>query len=332
MRRPTSRVLALLELLQSGGTRTAAELAGRLGVDERTVRRYVDHLLDLEIPVVSVRGRHGGYRLARGYRLPPLVLGEDEALAVVLGLLTGRRSGLPAAAGPAAETALAKIRRVLPERVARRLEAVTGTVTSTGAVDEAAAPDAEVLLPLADAVRHFHPVAIAYTDRLGRHTHRVLHPDGLVVHGGRWYLTGADPGAAEERTFRLDRITSVRTLPGSFEPRALPDAGERLLTGFATAPYRHEVTVYVDDTLDHLRAGLPASVAVVAEATVPLPGPARHGWWRVDMRVQELARLPPVLAALDRPFLVQRPDELRALLAALAERLSASAARRPPSA
>jgi predicted DNA-binding transcriptional regulator YafY len=320
-------VLALLELLQSGGLRTASELAGRLEVDERTLRRYVGHLLDLDVPVESVRGRHGGYRLARGYRLPPLMLSEDEALAVVLGLQAGRRSDPP---GAAAETALAKIARVLPERVARRLAAMTATVastvTSTGHGDRIAPPDADVLLPLADAVRHSRPVVIGYTDRQGRRTDRVLHPDGLVSHESRWYVTGSAPGTAEERAFRLDRIGTVRTLPGSFEPRALPDAGERLLHGFATAPYRHEVTVYVDDTLDHLRGRLPASLAVVSEATVPLPR-AECRWWQVEMRVEDLGWLPSVLASLDRPFLVQRPDELRDLVAALAERLATYAGR-----
>ena len=94
MARPTANVLILLELLQSGGLRTVAELAGRLGVDERTVRRYVDHLADLDVPVESVRGRYGGYRLAAGYRLPPLMLSDEEALAVLLGLIAGRRTGL----------------------------------------------------------------------------------------------------------------------------------------------------------------------------------------------------------------------------------------------
>ena len=111
MARPTSRALALLELLQSGGTRTVAELADRLGVDERTVRRYAGHLLDLDVPVESVRGRYGGYRLAAGYRIPPLMLGDDEALAVLLGLVAGRRAGLLTASETASETAAAKIRR-----------------------------------------------------------------------------------------------------------------------------------------------------------------------------------------------------------------------------
>src|ERR1700744_4952010 len=101
MTRPAAQVLTLLELLQSGGVRTATELAGRLGVDECSVRRYVDHLIDLDVPVESVRGRYGGYRLAPGYRLPPLMLTDEEALAVLLGLVAGRRAGLVKAAGGA---------------------------------------------------------------------------------------------------------------------------------------------------------------------------------------------------------------------------------------
>src|ERR1700748_2656520 len=96
MAKPLARVLMLLDILQAGGIRTLRELAERLGVDEGTVRRYVDHLLDLGVPVESVRGRYGGYRLAPGYRLPPLMLTDDEALAVLLGLLAARRSGTAA--------------------------------------------------------------------------------------------------------------------------------------------------------------------------------------------------------------------------------------------
>src|ERR1700712_956754 len=103
MARPTARVLTLLELLQSGGVRTVAELADRLQVDERTVRRYVDHLVDLDVPVESVRSRYGGYKLAPGYRMPPLMLTDDEALAVLLGLIAGRRAGLLTTTGTANE-------------------------------------------------------------------------------------------------------------------------------------------------------------------------------------------------------------------------------------
>src|ERR1700723_3869931 len=121
MTRPTARVMALLELLQAGGVRTVAELAGRLGVDERTVRRYVDHLLDLDVPVESVRGRYGGYRLSPGYRMPPLMLTDDEAVAVLAGLTGTRRAALQPAAAAAVDSAAAKVRRVLPRALAGRL-------------------------------------------------------------------------------------------------------------------------------------------------------------------------------------------------------------------
>lgn len=218
MARPTARVLTLLELLQAGGIRPVAELAERLGVDERTVRRYVDHLIDLDVPVQSVRGRYGGYRLAPGYRMPPLMLSDDEALAVLLGLVAGRRAGLLTAAGAASETAAAKIRRVLPERLGRRLDAVLGSIAFTAHAREPAAPETGVLLTIADAVSQHRPVSIRYTAANGRRSERVLHPYGLVAHAGKWYVTGADPAIGEDRMFRLDRIAGASTVPGSFEP------------------------------------------------------------------------------------------------------------------
>jgi predicted DNA-binding transcriptional regulator YafY len=191
MARPTAHVLTLLELLQSGGVRTTAELASRLGVDERTVRRYVDHLIDLDVPVESVRGRYGGYRLAAGFRMPPLMLSEDEALAVLLGLVAGRRAGLMTATGTAAETAAAKIRRVLPRRLADRLAAVLESLAFTAQPGEFPVPAAATLLTIADAVRHRRPVSIRYTAANSPASERILHPYGLVAHSGRWYVTGA---------------------------------------------------------------------------------------------------------------------------------------------
>ena len=328
MARPTARVLTLLELLQSGGVRTVAELAGRLDVDERTVRRYVDHLIDLDVPVESVRGRYGGYRLASGYRMPPLMLSDDEALAVLLGLVAGRRAGLLTATGTASETAAAKIRRVLPDRLARRLDAVLDSLAFTAQPGEAPAPDTGVLLSIADAVRHRRPVSIRYTAGDGRRSERTLHPYGLVAHAGRWYVTGADPGIGEDRTFRLDRIADARILPGSFEPPAEFDPAQHVLSGLARTPYRHEVTLRIQGTIELIRTRLPASVAIVQELP-PAGGadPAAEHWFHVQLRAERLDWLPPLLASLDRPFVVERPDELRDLIAALAERLAASARR-----
>ncbi|MFE7117856.1 helix-turn-helix transcriptional regulator [Streptomyces sp. NPDC057654] len=348
MPRPIARVLSLLELLQSGGTRTVSELAGRLGVDERTVRRYAQHLIDLDIPVESVRGRYGGYRLSPGFRIPPLMLSDDEALAVLLGLAMGRRSGLTAVANTASgtasgtvsgtaaetanetanETAAAKIRRVLPERLRRRLDAVLGSLAFTEPPPgrASAAPDPAVLLPIADAVHHCRPVSVRYTARDGRRSERTLHPYGVVAHAGKWYVTATDPSADEDRTFRLDRIADVRTLPGAFEPPADADPAQRLLMSLVTAPYRHEVTVRVQGTVEQIRARLPASVAIVEE----LPPSEGGRWCRAELRVERLDWLPAVLASLDLPFAVERPDELRGLVEDFAERLTASARRLPP--
>lgn len=328
MPRPTGRVLTLLELLQSGGTRTVAELADRLGVEGRTVRRYVNQLIGLDVPVESVRGRYGGYRLAPGYRLPPLMLGDDEALAVLLGLVAGRRAGLTTTELTASETAAAKIRRVLPKHVARRLDTLLETLAFTDQPGEPDTPDAGVLLTVADAVRHHRPVSIRYTDREGRRSERTLHAYGIVSHAGRWYVTGRDASVGADRTFRLDRIADARTLPGSFEAPEGPGPAERVLSGFATAEYRHEVTLRIHGTAEQIRARLPAAVATLEEHE-PAAGrdPAAERWLRVELRAERLDWLPPVLAALDRPFVIERPDELRGLVAALADRL-ASCARR----
>ncbi|GIF49636.1 transcriptional regulator [Asanoa ferruginea] len=296
----------LLELLQSGGTRTVAELADRLGVEGRTVRRYVDQLVDLDVPVESVRGRYGGYRLGPGYRLPPLMLSDDEALAVLLGLVAGRRVGLMTAERTANETAAAKIRRVLPKHLAERLDTLLEALAFTDQPGEFDSPDAGVLLAIADAVRHRRPLSIRYTDRDGQSSERTLHAYGIVAHSGRWYVTGQDVRLGEDRAFRFDRIADARTLPGSFETPAGLDPAQRVLSGFATADYEHEVVLRI--------------------ATLQEPGQP-GGWWRVELRAQRLDWLPPVLAALDRPFVVERPGELRDLVIALADRLAASARR-----
>jgi predicted DNA-binding transcriptional regulator YafY len=333
MARPTAQVLTLLELLQSGGIRTMAELADRLGVDQRTVRRYIGHLIDLNVPVESVRGRYGGYRLASGYRMPPLMLSDDEALAVLLGLVASRRAGLTTmtTTGTASETAAAKIRRVLPERLGRRLDAVLGSLSFTAAPGELPAPQTAVLLTVADAVRHHRPIQIRYTAADGRRTERTLHPYGLVAHSGRWYVTGADPGKGQDRTFRLDRIADARTVPGSFDPPPGLDPAQRVLSGLATAPYRHQVILQIQGTTEQIRSRLPPSVASVQEPpSAQATDPQAERWLRVELRAERLDWLPPVLASLDRPFVIERPDELRGLVIALADRLTTSARTSPP--
>ncbi|MFK0243209.1 helix-turn-helix transcriptional regulator [Amycolatopsis azurea] len=313
MTRPIARVLALLEILQSGGTRTVAELARRLDVDERTVRRYAEHLLDLDIPIRSVRGRYGGYRLAPGYRMPPLMLTDEEALAVLLGLVAGRRAGLITTSVAAAESAVAKVRRVLPEALGRRLDALLETADFTAPARRTLSAEAEVLLTVAEAARDRRPVGIAYLAGHGGASERVVHPYGVVAHSGRWYLTGFDSASGEVRTFRVDRISSADARAGTFEPPDGFDPAERVLTALAETPHRHDVSVRIEATPEQVRAVFPPSVAVLE---------ADGDGVRARIRAQRLDWIPPLLAALDRPFVIERPGELRDLVSALAGRLA----------
>jgi predicted DNA-binding transcriptional regulator YafY len=226
----------------------------------------------------------------------------------------------------ASETASAKIRRVLPKHVARRLDTLLESLAFTDQPGEFATPDAGVLLTIADAVRHRRPVSIRYTDRDGRRSERTLHAYGIVAHSGRWYVTGTDPEIGEDRTFRLDRIADARTLPGSFEAPVGPDPAQRVLSGFATAEYRHEVTLRIYGTVEQIRAHLPASVASLEEhAPTADKDRATERWLRVELRAERIDWLPPALASLDRPFVIERPDELRDLVITLAERLASYA-------
>ena len=322
MTRPTARVLALLEILLAGGTRTVGELAARLGVDERTVRRYVEHLTALDGPVRSVRGRYGGYRLAPGYRMPPLMLTDEEALAVLLGLVAGRRAGVVTTSVAAMESAAAKVRRVLPEVLGRRLDALLATADFTAPARPVVTAEAGVLLQLAEAARQRQPVAISYTAWRGRRSERTVHPYGVVAHAGRWYVTGADSDSGEVRTFRLDRIENATVLSGSFEPPADFDPADRVLSGLAAAPYRHAVSLRVRGTVEQVRARIPAGVATVRELT---GSGTEEGWVRVRLRAERLEWVPSVLAWLDRPFVIEYPDELRDEVRALAARLRACA-------
>jgi predicted DNA-binding transcriptional regulator YafY len=317
--RPIARVLALLEILQSGGTRTVAELAGRLDVDERTVRRYVEHLLDLDIPVRSVRGRYGGYRLSPGYRMPPLMFTDEEALAVLLGLVAARRAGLVTTSAAAAESAVAKVRRVLPEALGRRLDALLDVADFTAPARSSLTAEAEVLLTVAEAARDRHAVALDYVAGHGGASQRVVQPYGVVAHSGRWYLTGLDSASGEVRTFRVDRIAAVERQVATFDVPAGFDPAEQVLTAIAEAPHRHEVSLRIEATPEQIRAVFPPAVVTLE------PIGAEDPWVRVRIRAQRLDWIPALLAALDRPFVIEKPDALRDLVRALATRLASQA-------
>lgn len=313
MARPTARVLALLELLQAGGTRTVAELAQRLGVDERTVRRYVEHLRELDIPVAAVRGRYGGYRLARHYRMPPLMLTDEEALAVVWALLFDQRSEAGPASSLAMENAMAKVRRVLPDTLARRIDAVLATVDFTGApsVDgrdgDGPQRDARTLLDLAEAARDRRLVAFDYHPRQGRSARRQVQPHGVVAHRGLLYLTGFDVDRQALRTFRLDRMAGLQVRPVTFEVPADTDPVAQVVGALAAAPWRYEVSVLIKADPAYVRTRIPETLASVTPATDITEG---DDWLRVFLRAERLEWVAGTLAMLDRPFVIEQPSAL----------------------
>ncbi|WP_214410344.1 helix-turn-helix transcriptional regulator [Sphaerisporangium fuscum] len=317
MPHPVTRVLALLELLQAHPGVTGAELARRLGVDERTVRRYALRLAELGVPVEAERGRYGGYRLLPGFKLPPLMFTEDEAAAVVLGLLAGRRTGL-AVGESATASALAKIQRVLPAGLRERVAAVGDTVGHTGRPARTPSPAADTLLTLASAARRRRRVRLRYRSWRGEDTERDLDPYGLVFHSGRWYVTGFDRLREQVRTFRLDRVAAARALdetfpdPGEFDPVA------QVMGSLASVPYRHEVRVLLETTMEEAGRRLPPSVVTLTET---------DGGVLVTGRAERLEGMAVMLAGLGWPFTVLAPDALKDEVAALAARLASYAAR-----
>lgn len=309
---PTSRLLELLELLQTQPLVTGREIADRLRVDRRTVRRDVAALHRLGIPVEGERGVGGGYRLRPGYRLPPLMLSEDEATAVVLGLTAARRLGL--GGGDGAGGALVKIHRVLPEALRGRVEALEAALAFTAPVTAGQPPAGDTALLLAEAIRRRRRVRLSYVSYAGESTERELSPYGLVVHEGRWYLAANDHTRAALRTFRVDRIR--RAAISDAAATAPPDDFDALAhvsRSLAQVPWPWEVEVLLELPIDEARQRVPRTLAELAE---------EEGGTALRMRVISLDWAASLLAGLGCPFHVRRPHELRTSVRALAQQLA----------
>jgi len=307
---PTTRVLALLELLQTYGRVGGPELARRLGVGERTVRRYMTLLADLGIPVEAGRGRHGGYRLRPGYRLPPLMFNEDEALALVLGLLAVRQTGL--AGTPAdVEGALGKVERVMPDALRTRVRAVREAVVLTGAVRDTA-PAGAIIGLVSEAAHQRRRVRLRYRSRQGEETTREVDVYGVVCREGVWYAAGYDHLRSDLRTFRLDRVLDARLRDETFVPPTAFDALAHVERAIATAPRALTIEVLLETTLEEARRLTPATAATLEETP---RGVLARGHVQ-DAR--ELAALAHTLAGLACPLVVRQPPELRDELRALA--------------
>jgi len=293
--RPTARVLTVLELLQSHGRLTGAELARRLEVDIRTVRNYVETLTDLGIPVEAERGRYGAYRLRPGYKLPPLIFTEDESLALTLSLLLARGNGL-AQTSPAIESVLAKVERVLPQTTRARIQAVEQTVIfERGSL--AATPSASAVTVLSSAVQ--------YRSVRSEVTERVFDPYGVVYQVGLWYTIGYCHLRQGQRLFRLDRIQQVEVTSETFSPPVNFDALEAVQRALASVPRVWQTEVWLEITLEEVlrQTRFPKALFEEVDNGVIL---------RVD--VEDLPWMARFLAGLGVPLIIHHPPELRTVL------------------
>src|SRR5437763_9095979 len=313
---PTTRVLTILELLQSHYRLSGPELAERLEVNTRTVRRYITMLQDLGIPVEGDRGRHGSYRLRPGFKLPPLMFTEDEALALTLGLLAARRLGLTVAA-PAVEGALAKIERVLPSALQERIRAVQETlvldVTLSGVT-----PTTEIVSTLSTAAQQGRKVWMRYQSWQSELTERTVDLYGLVYRSGFWYAVGYCHLREGLRVFRVDRVVSAGISGGTYMRPSDFDSLGYVYRSLAMMPDKWLVDVLLETTLEEAQQMVPPALATleqVPEGVVLRCYVGHFGW------------IAHFLAGLDCLMIVRQPPELRDALKHLAERITAVAER-----
>jgi predicted DNA-binding transcriptional regulator YafY len=310
MGNPTTRVLTVLELLQAHGRMSGAELARRLAVDVRTVRRYIVALEEIGIPVTAERGRDGAYMLVPGFKLPPLMFTDDEALALSVGLLAARGLGLGEAASAVA-SAQAKLERVTPAPLRRRVRAIGETVALELSRPRAAL-DNGVLGALSSAAQAETRVRLRYSSPQGADSQREFDAYGLAYREGRWYAVGHCHLRRGLRSFRLDRVLSVEATATSFSRPRDFDALEHLRQSLARLPRAFEVEVRLETDLETAqRALFPAAGVLEWDGDgVLLRGQEDDLKWFA----QELARLPFA-------FQIRKPPALREALGAVARRL-----------
>ncbi|MFC6977800.1 helix-turn-helix transcriptional regulator [Microbulbifer taiwanensis] len=250
MSNPTTRVLALLELLQIHGNASGSELAQMLGVDGRTLRRYIATLEEIGIPLTAERGRYGGYRLVSGYKLPPMMFTNEETLAISLGLLAARSLSV-GEVSTAVASAQAKLERVMPQKLKQQLRALGDSVTLD--LVPTAAPDSVTLATLAAATQNRCRTVFDYAggsnNDNGSATRREFDPYGLVFRHGRWYAVGHCHLRADLRTFRLDRMQQLHRLDIPFQRPQDFDAAAYLTSSFASMDSGIEVELLLHTDL-----------------------------------------------------------------------------------
>jgi predicted DNA-binding transcriptional regulator YafY len=317
----TARVLRLLTLLQAHRSWSGQELIDRLEVSERTLRRDVERLRQLGYPVRATTGRFGGYQLEAGANMPPLLLDDEEAVAIAIGLRTAA-GGTVTGIEETSVRALAKLEQVLPPRIRRRVNMLQSMIVPM--TRPWVTVDAELLTTFAQACRDQERVRFNYRSRSDEMTERNVEPHQLVSLGQRWYLLAFDRDRDDWRTFRLDRVDSPRLTRFRFEPRPIPgsDAGDYVLRAMQARPMRYQVSVTVASPAFVIESKLRPG-----EGTVEIVDDAR-----CLLRTQgdSLEWLAFMLLWFGVDFEVHEPPELVDHISAVASRLERSAARRSP--
>ncbi len=310
---PTNRILAVLELLQAHGQLPGTEIARRLGVDRRTVRRYIVALEEMGIPVTAERGAGGGYALVAGFKLPPMLFTDEEALALSLGLHAASALGLGDPGGPSAglASARAKLERVMPADLKRRLRAADETMQ----LDlPASGPPAEsqVLATLSAAAQAQRTVHVVYDAADRSRTARDFDPYGLAFRGGCWYVVGHCHLRQGPRTFRVDRVATATRTARTFERPANFDTLEAISTALATLPRAHQAEVLLHTDLASAKKQIFATLGTLEEV---------EGGVLLHSQTDDLAWLARELARLPFGLEIRRPQGLVAALRAHARAL-----------
>lgn len=308
----SARLLKLLSLLQARPMWTGPELSERLEVTDRTLRRDIARLRSLGYPVEAISGPHGGYELVPGGAIPPLLLDDDEAVAVAVGLRAAAAGGL-IGFEDAALAALAKIEAVLPNRLRARLEAV-GEATVPDARGWATPVDPGILVAIARACQRPERLRFTYTTGSSQTSERNVEPYHLVHLARRWYLVAFDRDREDWRSFRLDRMREVVETGMRFQPRVAPDPVAFVSEGMAVAAYTWQATVLLHVSKEEAQADIPRTVGVVEEA-----GKSRS---RLRVGADDLDWIARFLARLPYRWKVEDPPELNDALRSLAKRIT----------
>jgi predicted DNA-binding transcriptional regulator YafY len=314
----SARLLRLLALLQAHRDWSGALLAERLGVSRRTVRRDVDKLRLLGYPVDAVGGVGGGYRLAAGTALPPLLLDDEEAVAVAVGLRTAAAGAVTGIAETSVR-ALAKLEQVLPSRLRYQVDTLGSAMVTVPTLGPTVDPS--TLTAIAAAVRDHLRLRFDYLAHDGSASVRDVEPYRLVQNGRRWYLFAWDTGRSDWRSFRVDRL-SVR-VPGGprFGPRPLPaeDLGSYLAMGMTTNPYRWQAVLTMHSSAREVADEVPPTIGVVE--------PVDERTCTLRIGSDSLDQLAVWLAAFGFEFDIHEPPELVEHLRVLTARLQRAARR-----